>query len=386
MYPAPITFCLLGRAMSGGLLLKCDPHSLLRMVIQLYNIARSVRPVLVGFDDESQKFSPSQYTLTKELTDTKATIRSLKAQITTLEDAAITADNAKATANLAEAAELKAAVKSATKELIDNRATEVETAVSTAKPSTIEASRNHMIELVAFETVLKHFFKREWMVWSVDNLGESFDAAGRVVMGLLGTNVDTSARLCGASDMKILQQRANELVELIRIPTSMDITQLVEDMSEALPSRPSLTPAATGPRLTRLPREDTSPFGRHASRNPDQSSRLGESYEATELTATSPELHTLVRLLKRGYRSQYNSKGHNEVLSASMGEGHDIMFYNLYAMMVEGITCVDEKIKMDFIEMCITDIHHEVFQLDEKLVKRTLAKYSRAEISDFNSK
>ena len=326
-------------------------------------------------------------------TQHQASIQSLQTQIKTLEEAAIAADNAKAIANAAKAVEVKEAVRSATKKLIDTKATEVETAVSTAKASAIEASHKHMIELVASKTVLKHLFDREMRMWNMDNIKTSTDAASKVLMGLLGSNVDTSARLCGAStsDIKILQQRANELVQLTRVPTSVDIAQFVGMVSEALPSRPSLISAATGPgniasTQTHLPREDTSPFARHTSKNSGQPSQLGRSYEATELTATSPEIKTLVLLLKRWYRTQY-SNPQNVPLSTTMGEKHAIMFYNHYAWMIKKDTSVNDEDKIEFIKICIIDLHDGILkQEDEKLVKRTLAQYSRAEISDFNSK
>jgi hypothetical protein len=348
---------------------------------------RSLGAQIAADDAKAIELQEAVEFVIEEFKDTEATIQSLRAQITKLEDAAIAANDAKAT-------ELKTAVEFATKELINTKATEVETAISTAETSIIEASRKHMIELVAFETVLKHFFERETRKWAVLDMKTSIDTASKVLMGLIGTNVDTSARLCGAStsDLKILQQHANELVKLTRIPTSMDMAQLVGDTSEALLLRPSLTPAATGPRnvastQTRLPREDTWPFDRYASRNSGQSSQLARSYEVIGPTTTSPEVVDLVSLIKRGYRRQYNSKDHRDAVSASIGGGHAIMFYQLYATMLKARTCADETTKMRLIAICIVDIHDGTLQHeDEEAIKSALARHSRAEISDFNSK
>jgi hypothetical protein len=336
------------------------------------------------------------------------------AKIATLENAVDIAKAAEAT----KAAKLKVA-ESATKiahkkiQELDIKVTKAEA----AKASTMEASREHLIGLVVSESVLKHFFEREVKMLTLLNFESCTEAASKVLVALLRTNVDTVTRLCGnsESDMEILQQRANKLVEPAGHLKTMDLTRLIEDVSKALPSTSGPAPAATGsvnatPTLTATTNTATSsvatgkvvssPFKRHTSSHPNQSSGLGSPIfarnapatstfsEATKLTAKCPEMITLSRLFQRAYAKQFNSSEINMPLWRAMAGGeYAITMYDLYMKMLEDCHGgVDERVKMDTIAAIIKDFHLKALTVDNDLVGSLLAYYSRAEISDFVGK
>jgi hypothetical protein len=358
-----------------------------------------------GSDENEATAWPFLDIMCRAFAGQSATVLALQTKITTLEDAA---DIEKATAE-------ESATKISRKKIqeLEIKVTEAEV----AKASTMEASRKHLIGLVVSESVLKHFFEREVNTWKLLNFKSFTEVASKVLVALLHTNVGTVARLCNtsASDMEIMQQRASELVEPVGILKTMDLTRLVEDLSKALPSTSGPAPAATGsgnaaPTLTATTnaapssvgtgKVASSPFERHTSSHPNQSSGLGSlffarnapatstSFEVTKLAAKCPELITLSRLLQRSYAKQFNSSKINmPVWHAMAGGEYAITMYNLYTEMLKDCHGGgDEDEKMEAIATIVQDFHSQTVDIDSDLTESLLTQYSRAEISDFVSK